>query len=175
MAEMAEKNEHDAENHKTPLQSHSPVIVVLQLPPANLVDRLAVRGLRVVANNLNLLGIGTDKLAQQRANHRCHARRDDNSGNVVGQRPLEVLVETRVELDVLLQVLDAFRERLDGGDRVHLGHEGVSVRGKGLACGGERGTIWGRGEPEGLLAGEDIAVEDSALLVAHAESVCLVW
>lgn len=103
----------------------SPVVVVLQLPPANILDRLALPGLGLVAHNLNLVGIGTDELVQKSADDRGHARGDDNGGDVVLERPLEVVVETGVEPDVVLEVLDALGEGLGHG--VHLRLEGISA------------------------------------------------
>ena len=101
-----------------------PVIVVLNLPATLLIDGLVATGHSLVADDVDLVAVRADELLQDAADDGRHAGRDDDSRDVVGQRPLEVLVEVRVEGDVLDQVVDALGE--GAGDRVHHFAEGIS-------------------------------------------------
>jgi hypothetical protein len=96
---------------------NAPLIVVLDLPATLLINRLVATGHGLVADNIDLVAVWADKLLQNAADDGCHARRDDNGGDVVCQCPLEVLVEVRVEGDVLDEVVDALGEGT--GDGVH--------------------------------------------------------
>jgi hypothetical protein len=107
-------------------KSNAPLIVVLDLPATFLVNRLVATGHGLVADNVNLVTVWANKLLQNTANDRCHAGGDDDGGDVVCQRPLEVLVEVRVEGDVLDEVVDALGEGT--GDGVH--HLAESIPGK---------------------------------------------
>lgn len=91
--------------------------MVLNLPTTFLVDGLVATGHGLVADNVDLVTVGADEFLQDAADDRCHAGGDDDGGDVVGQRPLEVLVEVRVEGDVLDEVVDALGE--GAGDGVH--------------------------------------------------------
>ena len=88
----------------------SPIVVVLNLPTAFLVNSLIATRHGLVADNVDLVAVRTDELLQNAADDGRHAGRDDDGRDVVGQGPLEVLVEVRVEGDVLNQVVDALRE-----------------------------------------------------------------
>lgn len=89
--------------------------MVLDLPSTFLIDAHARPCLDLVADNINLVRILTDQVLHNRANDRRHATRYNDGRDVVRQRPLQVLVEVRVQLDILHKVLDALRERrLDG-------------------------------------------------------------
>lgn len=101
-----------------------PVIVVLNLPATLLIDGLVATGHSLVADDVDLVAVRADELLQDAADDGRHAGRDDDSRDVVGQRPLEVLVEVRVEGDVFDQVVDALGE--GAGDRVHHFAEGIS-------------------------------------------------
>ena len=103
---------------------NSPLIVVLDPPTTLLVDSLIATRHGLVADDVDLVAVGADELLQDAADDGCHAGGDDDGGNVVRQRPLEVLVEVRVEGDVLDQVVDALGE--GAGDRVHHFAEGIS-------------------------------------------------
>ena len=94
-----------------------PVIVVLNLPATLLIDGLVATGHSLVADDVDLVAVGADKLLQNATDDGRHAGGDDDGGDVVRQRPLEVLVEVRVEGDVLDEVVDALWE--GAGDRVH--------------------------------------------------------
>jgi len=97
--------------------SNSPIIMVLNPPTTLLVERLAVTGHGLVADDVDLVAVGADELLQNAADDGRHAGGDDDGGDVVRQRPLEVLVEVRVEGDVLDEVVDALGE--GAGDGVH--------------------------------------------------------
>ena len=98
--------------------------MVLNLPATLLIDGLVATGHSLVADDVDLVAVRADELLQDAANDGRHAGRDDDSRDVVGQRPLEVLVEVRVEGDVLDQVVDALGE--GAGDRGHHFAEGIS-------------------------------------------------
>jgi hypothetical protein len=106
---------------------YSPVIVVLNLPAALLIDSLVATGHGLVADDVDLVAVRANELLQDAADDGRHAGRDDDGRDVVGQRPLEVLVEVRVEGDVLDEVVDALGEGT--GDRVHHLAERISVIG----------------------------------------------
>lgn len=106
----------------------SPVIVVLDLPAALLVEGLAVTRDGLVADNVDLVAVRADELLKDTADDGRHAGGDNDGRDVVGQGPLEVLVEVGVEGDVLDQVIDTLRE--GAGDRVHHLAESISVRNK---------------------------------------------
>lgn len=99
--------------------------MVLNLPSTFLVNGLVATGNGLVADNVDLVAVGADELLQDAADDRRHAGGDDDGGDVVGQRPLEVLVEVGVEGDVLDKVVDALGE--GAGDGVHHLAESVSV------------------------------------------------
>jgi hypothetical protein len=99
--------------------------VVLNLPATLLIDGLVATGHGLVADDIDLVAVRADELLQDAADDGRHAGRDDDSRDVVSQRPLEVLVEVRVEGDVFDQVVDALGE--GAGDRVH--HFAESVPG----------------------------------------------
>ena len=103
---------------------NSPLIVVLNPPTTLLVDSLVATGHGLVADDVDFVEVGADELLQNAADDGRHAGGDDDGGDVVRQRPLEVLVEVRVEGDVLDQVVDALGE--GAGDRVHHFAEGIS-------------------------------------------------
>lgn len=107
------------------LQGDAPVVVVLNLPAAFLVNGLVATGYGLVADDVDLVAVGADELLQNATDDGRHAGGDDDGGDVVGQRPLEVLVEVRVEGDVLDEVVDALGE--GAGDGVHHLAESVSV------------------------------------------------
>jgi len=96
---------------------NSPLIMVLNPPTALLINLLIATGHSLVANNIDLVAVRADELLQNAADDGCHAGRDDDGGDVMRQRPLEVLVEVRVEGDVLDEVVDALWE--GAGDGVH--------------------------------------------------------
>jgi hypothetical protein len=104
--------------------------VVLNLPATFLVNRLVATGHGLVADDIDLVAVWTDELLQNAADDGCHAGGDDDGGNAVRQRPLEVLVEVRVESDVLDEVVDALREGT--GDGVHHLAESIPVREESL-------------------------------------------
>ena len=91
--------------------------MVLDLPAALLVDSLVATGYGLIADDVDLIAVGADKLLQNATNNGSHAGGDNDSGDVVRKRPLEVLVEVRVEGDVLNEVVDTLWER--AGDGVH--------------------------------------------------------
>ena len=158
----------------------SPVIVVLDLPSTLLIDGLVTTRHGLVADNVDLVAIWADELLQDAADDGRHAGRDDDGRDVVGQCPLEVLVEVWVEGDVLDQVVDALRER--ASDRVHHLAESVPdfvseelLLDLKAACVliSLRWRWFAIYLPEGLLAVEDILVALLALLGAVADGVCL--
>lgn len=91
--------------------------MVLNLPAAFLVNGLVATGHGLVADNVDLVAVRADELLQNSTNDGSHAGGDDDGGDVVRQRPLEVLIEVRVESDVLDEVVDALGEWT--GDGVH--------------------------------------------------------
>jgi hypothetical protein len=91
--------------------------MVLNPPTALLINLLIATGHSLVANNIDLVAVRADEFLQDAADDGRHAGGDDDGGDVVCQRPLEVLVEVRVEGDVLDQVVDALGE--GAGDGVH--------------------------------------------------------
>jgi hypothetical protein len=106
---------------------YSPVIVVLNLPAAFLIDGFVATRYGLVADDVDLVAVRTDELLQDATDDGRHAGRYDDSRDVVCQSPLEVLVEVRVEGDVLDEVVDALGEGT--GDRVHHLAERISVIG----------------------------------------------
>lgn len=119
---------HHGKVSRTADKDNVPVIVVLDLPAAFLIDGLVATGHGLVADDVNLVAVRADELLQDAADDGRHAGRDDDGRDVVGQRPLEVFVEVRVEGDVLHQVVDALRE--GARDRVH--HLAESVPGRSV-------------------------------------------
>jgi hypothetical protein len=91
--------------------------MVLNPPTTLLVESLAVTGHRFIADDVDLVAVGADELLQNATDDGRHAGGDDDGGDVVRQGPLEVLVEVRVEGDVLDKVVDALWE--GAGDGVH--------------------------------------------------------
>lgn len=92
--------------------SHSPVVVILDLPASLFLELLARAGLRFVADNGELVSIVADKVLEDSTNNRLHARRNNDGRDLVLERPLVVLVEMGVKFDVLDQILDTLREGL---------------------------------------------------------------
>jgi hypothetical protein len=89
--------------------------VVLDLPATFLINSLVATGHGFVADDVDLVAVWADELLEDATDDGRHTRRDDNSGDVVRQRPLEVLVEVWVEGDVLDEVVDALREGTSDG------------------------------------------------------------
>lgn len=92
------------------MANDQPLIVILDTPPGFLIDRLARPSHHVVADDVKFLVVRTYKILQNGSDNRFHASRNYDSRNLVLQRPLEVLVEVRIELDVLHEVVYALRE-----------------------------------------------------------------
>lgn len=113
-----------------------PIIVILNLPTALLINLLVTAGHGLVADDVDFVAVRADEFLQNAADDGRHAGGNDDGGDLVGQRPLEVLVEVRVEGDVFHQVVDALRE--GARDRVHHFAECVS----GVACVREVDIIW---------------------------------
>lgn len=97
--------------------------MVLNLPATLLVDSLVATRHSFVADDVDLVAVRADELLQNATDDGRHAGGDDDGGDVVRQRPLEVLVEVRVEGDVLDEVVDALGEGT--GDGVHHLAEGI--------------------------------------------------
>jgi len=95
----------------------APLIMVLNPPTTLLINTLVATRHSLVADNIDLVTVRADELLQDAADDGRHAGGDDDGGDVVRQRPLEVLVEVRVEGDVLDEVVDALWE--GAGDGVH--------------------------------------------------------
>lgn len=102
--------------------------MILNLPTALLINLLVAAGHGFVADDVDLVAVRADEFLQNATDDGRHAGGDDDGGDLVGQRPLEVLVEVRVEGDVFHQVVDALRE--GARDRVHHFAECVSE----IAC-----------------------------------------
>jgi len=83
------------------MEVDQPVIVILNPPASLLINRLAFSGYRGVADDVDLVRVWPNEILQNGANDGLHTRGKDDGGNVVLQRPLEVLVEVWVELNVL--------------------------------------------------------------------------
>jgi len=102
--------------------------MVLDPPATLLVDSLIATRHGLVADDVDLVAVRADELLQDATDDGRHAGGDDDGGDVVRQRPLEVLVEVRVEGDVLDEVVDALWE--GAGDRVH--HLAERISGGGM-------------------------------------------
>lgn len=93
------------------------------LPVTLLVDVLSLARANVVADNLDV-PVGAEVGVEQGADDGLHATAKDDNGDVVLTSPVVELAEARVELDVLLEDLDALvKGELDAVQ--HLG-EGVA-------------------------------------------------
>lgn len=102
----------------------SPVVMKFDLPATLLVDGLALSGKHVVAHNLDVPGTVAQQLVQQGLNDRPHAAAQYDYGDVVITCPGVELLETRVQLDVCGQDVDAIV--VWSRDTVHHLLEGVS-------------------------------------------------
>lgn len=86
------------------------VVVELDFPASLVVDVLAVTRDNSVGNDVNLDVVWADKALQDGTNNWLNSGGEDNGWDVVGERPLEELVEMRVELDVGNEVVNALVE-----------------------------------------------------------------
>lgn len=110
-----------------------PVIMKLDLPAALLVDRLARSSLNVIADDIQLVGVLSDEVLQNRPDDGLHARGHNDRGDLVFKGPFEILLEAGVEGDVLHEQVDAFV--VWSGDRVHHFSEGLTARVLDTLCG----------------------------------------
>lgn len=77
-------------------------------PTPLIVETLSWPGSHVIAHNLEVVGLGlAQQVLEQGANDGLHAATEDDNGNIVGLGPQVKLLETRVELDILEQDVDA--------------------------------------------------------------------
>jgi hypothetical protein len=98
--------------------------MILDLPSAFLVDRHAGSRFHVVADDVHFIVIRTDQVLQDCTDDGLHAAGENHGRDVIFQRPLEVLVEPRVQLDVFHKQVNAIWERFL--DRVQHFAEGVA-------------------------------------------------
>ncbi len=83
----------------------------LELPSTRLVTAQTGAVLHVVADDFDVVGLGSNEMHQQRSNDGFHAGREHNDGDVVLNRPVIELFEVRIKFDGAEEQLDAFRER----------------------------------------------------------------
>lgn len=87
-------------------------------PTPLVVEALPWAGSHVVAHNLEVIGLGlAEQVLEQGADDGLHAATEDDNGDIVGLGPQVELLETRVELDVLEQDVDALV--VGSADAVH--------------------------------------------------------
>lgn len=94
-----------------PPYNSNPPIIMINNPPAPILANI-----HLITHNRDPLRRGSHKVLQQRPNNRLHTRREHNHRDIVLATPRVERVESRVELDVLAQDVDAFVERGGGGD-----------------------------------------------------------